>query len=77
MAPGPRLVDFGHAVWCLGEVGEQGGDLVEQARRVRLLCDAYGWKDGREVIDEIEARVARPLVARGAGVRRGRAPSAR
>jgi len=34
-------------------------------------------EDGREVIDEIEARVARPLVARGAGIRRGRAPSAR
>lgn len=57
--PGPRLLDFAHAVWCLAEVGEQGGSLAEQARRVRLLCDAYGWEDATEVIDEIEARFRR------------------
>jgi len=57
--PGPRLLDFAHAVWCLAEVGEQGGDVAGQARRVRLLCDAYGWEDANEVIDEIEARLSR------------------
>jgi hypothetical protein len=59
VAPGLRLLDFAHAVWCLAEIGEQGGNLAEQARRVRLLCDAYGWKDANEVIDEIEARFRR------------------
>jgi Phosphotransferase enzyme family len=59
VGPGPRLLDFAHAVWCLAEVGKQGGDLAEQARRVRLLCDAYGWEDANEVIDEIEARFRR------------------
>jgi aminoglycoside phosphotransferase (APT) family kinase protein len=59
VGPGSRLVDFGHAVWCLAEVGEQGGHVREQARRIRLLCDAYGWADPRAVVDEIEARLAR------------------
>jgi Phosphotransferase enzyme family len=58
-APGPRVLDFSHAVWCLAEVGEQGGELSEQARRVRLLCDEYDWEDGAAVIDEIEARFRR------------------
>ena len=51
VGPGRRLLDFAHAVWCLAEIGEQGGDVAAQARRVRLLCDAYGWDDANEVID--------------------------
>lgn len=59
--PGTRLFDFAHAVWCLAEIGEHGGELSEQARRVRLLCDAYGWDDRSAVIDEIEGRFKRAL----------------
>jgi hypothetical protein len=58
-APGARLLDLAHAVWCLAEIGEHGGTVEEQARRVRLLCDAYGWEDRAVVIDEIEARLRR------------------
>lgn len=60
-APGPRLLDFAHAVWCLAEVGAQGGALDEQARRVRLVCEAYAWNDAPALIDEIEARWRRAL----------------
>jgi hypothetical protein len=60
-APGARIFDFAHAVWCLAEVGEHGGAVEEQARRVRLVCDAYGWNDREAVIDEIEARLRRAL----------------
>ena len=38
----PRPFDFAHAVWCLAEIGEQGGDVSEQARRARLPREAYG-----------------------------------
>src|SRR6185503_14412619 len=62
VAPGPRILDFAHAVWCLAEVGRQGGTIEEQARRARLLCDAYGWDDPPAVIDEIEARFRRAIV---------------
>jgi hypothetical protein len=61
VAPGPRLLDFAHAVWCLAEVGGRGGELSEQRRRMRLLCDTYGWNDDAAVIDEIEARFRRAL----------------
>ena len=61
VAPGGRIFDFAHAVWCLAEVGAQGGAVEEQGRRVRLVCDAYGWDDRAAVIDEIEARFRRAL----------------
>ena len=61
VGPGSRLLDVGHAVWCLAEVGYQGGEVEEQGRRVRLVCDAYGWEDVGAVVDEIEARFRRAL----------------
>lgn len=61
VAPGPRILDFAHAVWCLAEIGRQGGAVREQARRARVLCDAYGWDDPPAVIDEIEARFRRAI----------------
>jgi hypothetical protein len=61
--PGTRLLDLAHAVWCLAEVGEQGGSIEEQARRVRLVCDAYGWDDRVAVVDEIESRFRRALAS--------------
>lgn len=69
VGPGSRLVDLAHAVWCLAEVGEEGGEIAEQARRVRLVCDGYGWADASSVIDEIAARFRRARAwheARGA-----------
>ena len=61
VAPGPRILDFAHAVWCLAEIGRHGGAIEEQACRARLLCDAYGWDDPPAVIDEIEARFRRAI----------------
>jgi aminoglycoside phosphotransferase (APT) family kinase protein len=58
-APGLRVFDFSHAVWCLADIGPNGPDLDEQARRVRLVCDAYGWHDIDAVVDEIDARFGR------------------
>lgn len=63
VAPGPRILDFAHAVWCLAEIGRQGGEVDEQARRTRLLCGAYGWDDPPAVIDEIEARFRRAIAS--------------
>jgi len=61
VAPGARLLDLSHAVWCLAEIGDQGGAVSEQARRVRVVCDAYGWADRAVLVDEIEARFRRAL----------------
>jgi hypothetical protein len=61
VAPGLRIFDLSHAVWCLAEIGEQGGEVADQARRARAVCDAYGWDDRSALIEEIEARFRRAL----------------
>jgi hypothetical protein len=72
--PGTRLVDLAHAVWCLAEVGEQGGEIDDQSRRIRLLCDPYDRLDRGAVVDEIEAGFKR---ARDRHRAAGRAEGAR
>ena len=57
--PGPRLVDFADAVWSCADVCDAEVAVSEQARKVRLMCDAYGWQDAGAVIDEIAARFRR------------------
>lgn len=60
-APGTRLFDLANAVWSFADVGEGGGPVEEQARRVRLMCDAYGWEDADAIVDEIRADLGRAL----------------
>jgi hypothetical protein len=59
VAPGARLVDLAHAVWCFVDVGESGGPVQEQGRRIRLMCEAYGWDDPGAIVDEIAALLRR------------------
>jgi aminoglycoside phosphotransferase (APT) family kinase protein len=58
-APGTRLFDLSNAVWSYANVGEDGGPVREQARLIRLLCDAYGWEDPHAIVDEIHADLLR------------------
>ncbi len=57
--PGTRLFDLANAIWCFVDVGDGGGPVKEQARRIRLMCDAYGWGDPHAIIDEIHADLRR------------------
>ena len=59
VAPGSRLVDFAHAAWCCADVCEPDIPVAEQARKVRLMCDAYAWDEPPAVIDEIADRFQR------------------
>jgi aminoglycoside phosphotransferase (APT) family kinase protein len=59
VGPGAWLADFAHAVWCFADVCEDEVDVSEQSRKVRLMCDAYGWEDAAEVLDEIADRFRR------------------
>jgi hypothetical protein len=61
VAPGSRIFDLSHAVWCLAEIGEQGGNITARAHRTHIVCDAYGWNDRAAIIDEIEPRFRRAL----------------
>jgi Phosphotransferase enzyme family len=69
VAPGRRLVDFAHAVWCCADVCEPGVEVAEQARKTRLMCESYGLFTPAAVIDEITARFHR---ARADHARHGR-----
>jgi aminoglycoside phosphotransferase (APT) family kinase protein len=69
VGPGPRLVDFAHAVWCCADVCEEEVEVSEQARKVRLMCVAYGWEDVAAVVDEIAARFRRARDAHAAAGR--------
>jgi aminoglycoside phosphotransferase (APT) family kinase protein len=60
-APGTRLFDLANAIWCFVNVGEGGGPVREQARRIRLMCDAYGWGDADAIVDGIRADLKRAL----------------
>ena len=59
VAPGSRLSDLAHAVWCFGAVGEDALPVPDQANVVRLMCATYGWEDPHAVIDEIADRLRR------------------
>jgi Phosphotransferase enzyme family len=59
VGPGSRLVDFAHAVWCCADVCEPDIPVADQARKVRLICDAYRWDDPPSLIDEIGDRFRR------------------
>lgn len=60
-APGSRRFDLATAIWSFVPVGEGNGPIALQARRLRLMCDAYGWQDTNAVVDEIAAELARAL----------------
>lgn len=52
-APGVRLRDLGYAIFLWLNVGTDGLPPSEQARRIRLFCDAYGIEPDAKVIDAI------------------------
>jgi aminoglycoside phosphotransferase (APT) family kinase protein len=58
-APGARLFDLANAVWSYANVGEDGGPVGEQARLIRVMCEAYGWQDPHAIVDEIHADLLR------------------
>ncbi|MFD8572681.1 phosphotransferase [Streptomyces sp. NPDC059639] len=41
-APGRRIEDVAHVCWQYLDLGPDAGDTDEAARRIRLVCDAYG-----------------------------------
>jgi hypothetical protein len=60
-APGTRLRDFANAVWCYVDVGNRSWPAQEQARRIWLMCDTYGWDDPIAIINDIEADIQQAL----------------
>ena len=57
-APGARLHDLGMALILWLNVGTDGQQLSEQARRINLFCRVYGIDAGGEAVDAMVAAVA-------------------
>ena len=59
VGPCARVVDAAHAAWCCADVCEREVPVGDQARKLRLFCDAYGGIDVAAVVDELAARFTR------------------
>jgi Phosphotransferase enzyme family len=57
-APGPRIRDVAYAGWLWTISADDGPPIAEQARRLRLMADAYGMPDPRGLVDAVLARQA-------------------
>ena len=47
------------AVWCCAGVAEGAVPVAEQGRKVRRMCDAYGWAEVDLVVGDIGDRFRR------------------
>ncbi|MER5216399.1 phosphotransferase [Streptomyces sp. NPDC002838] len=52
-APGERVQDVAHVCWQYLDLGPRVTDLPEAARRIRLVCDAYGLDGRGRLLDTI------------------------
>jgi len=57
-APGSRLGDLGYAIFLWLNLGTDGRDPDEQARRIQLLCEAYRISADRRVVNAILDAIA-------------------
>ena len=57
-SPGARLDDLGCALFLWLNIGTDGPDAAEQARRITIFCDACEIPTGAEVVGAIAAAVA-------------------
>ncbi|WP_405836460.1 phosphotransferase [Streptomyces sp. NBC_01518] len=52
-APGERVHDVAHVCWQYLDLGPGITDLPETARRIALICDAYGLDDTGRLLDAV------------------------
>ena len=50
VGPGRRVDDLAQAVWGFADLTSAEVPVGEQARRTRLMCEAYGGVDPAEVV---------------------------
>lgn len=51
--PGMRVDDIGYALWTFLELGNPDIDIQTQMRRLKMMCDTYGFSDGRLLVEAI------------------------
>lgn len=62
--PGGRVEDLGYVLWTFLELGNTQIDTGNQIRRIKLMCDEYGYQDGKSLVDGIIREQQRVLQIR-------------
>jgi aminoglycoside phosphotransferase (APT) family kinase protein len=70
-APGERVADVAHVCWQYLDLGPEVADVPAAARRIALICDAYGPADRARVVPAILAWQHRCWRGIAAGAARG------
>lgn len=52
-APGRRIHDIAHVCWQYLQLGPDVSDAGEAARRIAVVCDAYGLRDREAVVETV------------------------
>ena len=64
--PGTRLRDLANAVYNYVDVSHWANqEASEQARRIQLMCAAYGWNDPLALVNDFEADLQQALLSQG------------
>jgi Phosphotransferase enzyme family len=70
-APGTRRHDLGHAIWQWLNLDDDGPNVAEQTRRLRLVLDAYGLEKRDGIVDDILKRQAEWIETADTAVKTG------
>jgi aminoglycoside phosphotransferase (APT) family kinase protein len=62
--PGMRVEDIAYALWTFLELGNLEIDIRTQTKRIKMMCDAYGFSDGMFLVEAILREQKRVLEIR-------------
>lgn len=70
--PGKRVDDLAYFLWTFLELGSVNTDNVKQFKRIKMLCDIYGFKSIKELVDAILEQQYKVLSIRNAMIEDGK-----
>ena len=62
--PGSRVEDIAYALWTFLELGNPDIDIQTQTKRIKVMCNAYGFNDGKSLINAVISEQNRVLEIR-------------
>lgn len=62
--PGMRVEDIGYALWTFLELGNPEIEIQIQIKKIKMMCNAYGFSDGRLLVNAILREQKRVLEIR-------------
>ena len=62
--PGSRVEDIAYALWTFLELGNPDIDIQIQTKRIKMMCDAYGFTEGGSLVRGIIGEQRRVLEIR-------------